>query len=401
MEAHGFSGVAAGANGIPTPFGVNVSGLLTGDLGLGQAARLLVRALDEAGIPCALNNVVLQGHRAGDQSFAGRFVRAHPYAVNLCCLNPDALGPFYRLVGPGYFRPPDSRRYNIAYWNWESERPPAAWASYCSLFDELWAPSRYTAAALSRAGPTPVTVVPYPIESEPVATAAPRSPSLAAGRFNFLYVFDFNSTVLRKNPAALARAFNLAFPPDRPDAAFPRPPGLTLKARNAARNVTAKLELLELLRPQRAHPGRAVLIDEDWDRDRVATAIRGCDVYVSPHRAEGFGLTVAEAMACARPVVMCSYSGAAELAPESCYFPIRHTLQPMAAGELAYDAGTEWAEIDERDLADTLLRIIADPAGAAAAGRRGERHVREHFGLAAIGRRIRQELADRIYPSLS
>ena len=49
--------------------------------------------------------------------------------------------------------------------------------------------------------------------------------------------------------------------------------------------------------------------------------VAGCDCYVSLHRSEGFGLTMAEAMACGKPVIATGYSGNLEFMTEDEQLP--------------------------------------------------------------------------------
>ena len=75
-------------------------------------------------------------------------------------------------------------------------------------------------------------------------------------------------------------------------------------------------------------------------RDGYETARRqrdlmaACDCYVSLHRAEGYGLTLAEAMAVARPVIGTAYSGNLEfMTPEtSVLIPYEKVRVPFGCG---------------------------------------------------------------------
>ena len=52
-----------------------------------------------------------------------------------------------------------------------------------------------------------------------------------------------------------------------------------------------------------------ILIDESLTRSEMDALTGLCDVYVSLHRAEGFGIGMAEAMLLGLPVVATGYSG--------------------------------------------------------------------------------------------
>jgi glycosyltransferase involved in cell wall biosynthesis len=52
-----------------------------------------------------------------------------------------------------------------------------------------------------------------------------------------------------------------------------------------------------------------IFIDEMMDRDRYIGLLNNCDAYISMHRSEGFGLTMAEAMYLGKPTIATGYSG--------------------------------------------------------------------------------------------
>src|SRR5437588_11654456 len=92
-------------NGIsPSPgFGVNVAGYLRGEFGLGEAARTLVNALDQAQISYVLNNVDVSWHRNLDNTLYD-FSEDNPYPINLIGINVDQVPEFYALKGEKYFK---------------------------------------------------------------------------------------------------------------------------------------------------------------------------------------------------------------------------------------------------------------------------------------------------------
>ncbi len=58
------------------------------------------------------------------------------------------------------------------------------------------------------------------------------------------------------------------------------------------------------------------IVDEVWPYAQVQALIAGADVLVSLHRAEGFGLTPAEAMALGTPVLATAFSGVLDFLDE-------------------------------------------------------------------------------------
>ena len=130
-------------------------------------------------------------------------------------------------------------------------------------------------------------VVPVPVEPPP-GPFLTRSELNLPDRFTFLFVFDFWSGE-RKNPGAVVEAFTRAFGPDEgPILVLKSIHGRDWKPRQFAR-VEAVAE------------GRDDIVIRDGyvsanERDSYVAA---CDCYVSLHRSEGLGLTMAEAMALA------------------------------------------------------------------------------------------------------
>ncbi|HTT73411.1 MAG TPA: glycosyltransferase family 4 protein [Thermoplasmata archaeon] len=88
-------------------------------------------------------------------------------------------------------------------------------------------------------------------------------------------------------------------------------------------------------------------------------------VFPSQNRLEGFGLAVAEAMACGLPVVTADMPG------------VREVIEPGKEGLL-----TE--PLLARDVADKILRLLDDPAAARAMGAAGRRRAEERYGAPTV-----------------
>ena len=85
------------ASSATAPVGVNVSGYLDTESGMGEAARASIRSIQAAGLPLALNNVP-STLRAQDRSHRDAFIAANPHPFNLVHLNADNMGWFAALA---------------------------------------------------------------------------------------------------------------------------------------------------------------------------------------------------------------------------------------------------------------------------------------------------------------
>ncbi len=146
--------------------------------------------------------------------------------------------------------------------------------------------------------------------------------------FTFLYMWDYHSIFERKNPLALVEAFCSAFP-SRSQAS------LVLKCMNAPNDATNHQRLLTATgdRPD------IQILDAHLPQAHKNALLASCDCYVSPHRAEGFGLTMAEAMYLGKPVIATGYSGNLEFMTEANSHLIGYRLVDVGENTGHYPAG--------------------------------------------------------------
>lgn len=357
-----------------TPPGVTVLGYLREAKGIGEGARGYARALAAAGVPVRTGAIEAQNtpHVAGEEHPAAQELRRsteHP--VSLLCMNAPELAA-HESAGP---RLPPSR-WRIGLWVWEADPAPAEWAEISELLDEIWVPSRYVAELIGRVARVPVVVVPHSIAMEPALERPVESP------FTFLFSFDLHSTLRRKNPEGLIAAYRDA---------FPDPGGATrlmLKTINGDHRPGA----LEGLREAAGGRPDIELRDGYVPDDERRRLLEECSCYVSLHRSEGFGLTLAEAMALGRPVVATGYSGNLDFMPPGTAYPVRAEAAPVGPGVGVYPPEAMWAEPDLEHAAAQMRAVHADPAEAARRAERGRMLLRERFSPEAVGAIARRRL---------
>jgi glycosyltransferase involved in cell wall biosynthesis len=117
-----------------------------------------------------------------------------------------------------------------------------------------------------------------------------------------------------------------------------------------------------------------VITDARTSRDVLTTLYNAADLYVSCS-AEGFGLTIAEALACGTPAVGLDYSSVPEVIGPG------GVLSP-ATGLLDNEYGYFWAAADEQALSQVTGDLIDDEAARKVLARQGVEHVRKSFSWA-------------------
>jgi len=108
-----------------------------------------------------------------------------------------------------------------------------------------------------------------------------------------------------------------------------------------------------------------------YPRSLLVALYNAADIYVSTS-AEGFGLTIAEAMACGTPPVALDFSAVSEVVGETGKLvPIRETY------DNEYDH--QWARPDEDAFADAVVRLCERPSERKELGMRASGRIRSRY----------------------
>jgi glycosyltransferase involved in cell wall biosynthesis len=370
------------AQALPCP-AVRVSGYLGHALGLGSAARGYVKALSAAGVPTSTASVGLEhmqlptalGADYGRHDFDDIAHDGHN-GFELVAVNPDELPAFVDRVGEDYFHGP-----RIGIWGWETNSIPSRWKPAFALVDEIWVYSRFMAENIGAATSVPVIALPPPVQP-PTTPGEPLRLGVPDG-YLFLFVFDYLSTIQRKNPVGLIEAFKQAFSPDEG-------PQLLIKTINGPLRPLAEEALLWA-----AHGREDIhIVDSSLsggERDRLMAT---CDCYVSLHRSEGFGLTMAEAMALGKPVIGTGYSGNVDFMNAENSYLVDYEVTRVGPDCEIYPADGEWAEPSIEHAAELMRRVLERPEEAHALAARGREDVWQSLSPEATGLAMRRRLEE-------
>jgi glycosyltransferase involved in cell wall biosynthesis len=353
--------------------GITVVGYLQADHSIGELGRLATASVRASGIPFQA-----VAYEAGDGfstfselSGVGSMGR-DDYDTNLVVVNADQFCEFTECAGT---RLADGR-YTIAHWAWELETFPDRWGRALEEVDEVWAISEFTRQAIAGVTDRPVFASPPPVVAPVISSEYDRSTfGLPDGRFIFLFCFDFHSVTERKNPVGLIEAFSRAFPIG--DGTGGDGPMLVIKTVNG----DAKPMDLELVRLATRGRSDVVVIDSSMEPGQLGALMQAADCYVSLHRSEGFGLTIAESMTLGKPVIATAYSGNLDFMNDENSFLVPYSWAQVPPGADPYPAGARWAEPD-LDVAASLMRtVLEQPDLAASVGRKGQLDVQERHSV--------------------
>lgn len=349
-------------------------GFLQSQIGIGSSARGYARLLRHALPDVRCHAMALPGRDGVCFSADAPEQRA---GRNIVVLNPP------ELLNGNLFFPSDLMRgtHVIGYWAWELPDMPAAWCPAFDLVDEVWTCSEFAARAFRRATRKNVRILPHVVEDWehlPRSEARARLGLGTGDDFIFLSVFDFASTLKRKNPLGVIAAFRAAFG-DGPEG-----PLLVMKYHSGEQFAQDEA----MVRAAAASCPRIRLLTGVLSQGEMRTLFDAANCFVSLHRSEGFGLNIAEAMIAGVPVICTGYSGNMDFTRPDNSLLVDWTPVALRSGEYFGWQGQTWAEPSIAYASAAMHHVINHPADTQDLALHARADMKRMFNPEAISARM-------------
>jgi len=358
------------------PPGINLVGYIRAELGVGEAARGLAAAAAETDTAYALIDVGFQSPNRQNDNSALKAAVNEKQPIDLLFVNADQTpNTLQYLDDIGH-----TAEYRIGFWHWEQPVFPKKWRANFAGLDEIWVPTAFVHEAVSAVSPLPVVKIP-----DAVNFTIPKAPQrkkfgVPERCFAVLVMYDFHSYVFRKNPQAAVDAFRRAMQ-GRKEAVL------------VIKTINSKMHAKDYAKLKKDVVGlNVVFVDEFLTRTQVYELQACCDVLLSLHRAEGFGLAPAEMMFMGKPIIATGWSGNMDFMTPMNSYPVEYDLRPLKKALGPYDEGPLWAEPDIDHAAWCLTQIIEKNSDAKAKAKRGAADVRRLLSPKVVGAQVRERL---------
>jgi GT2 family glycosyltransferase/glycosyltransferase involved in cell wall biosynthesis len=358
--------------------GLNILGHLSYPSGLRISAESLAEGLRQNEFNLSLRDVPVS--LATDEPIRHRFQGVEIYDTTLIHVQPEPL--FDVAYESSGLHPRAARTYRIGFWYWEFGEIPESWDRAALACDELWAATRFVADGLRQRYRQPIHVFMPGVEIAPFDILPRSFFKLPEERFLFVFVFHMTSVMDRKNPLGLIKAFSTAFRPDENVQ-------LVIKTTFGEQHSEQFAVLAAAAEAAGVH-----LINESYSRNETLSLIAASDAYISLHRSEGLGLTMAEAMLLGKPVIATRYSGNLDFMDDNNSLLVDHTLYPLTRAVPPYESGLVWADPSIPHAASLMRRLYEDRAFAKALGAKAKADLEKRLTYRAAGAAMAARLRD-------
>jgi len=342
------------------------------ETGLGRNYGMLKSGLEAAGVNVTGLDFDTHANWVSDQIVRWREgCRSRPIAV--LAVNANDAPDFFLKDRRGILF--DS--YICGFFLWEVSTAPTVQQLGIALADEIWAPTKYVADIYAPLKPTYVVGKGLFRGDEPFLHA-PRRMSRNSP-FRFVTVFDFDSSIERKNPLAVVMAFQDAFRVDENVE-------LIVKTSNVnPQHWSNAWKQWEHLIGASAGDRRIKIVTERYTGEQMVALVRDADCVVSLHRSEGFGYLMSDAMAFGTPVIATDYSGNADFTGQDVAYPVAYKLIDVPRGAARWQCdGAVWADADMADAARQMRAVFDDYDAALARAQRARAGIAEKYSTAAF-----------------
>lgn len=364
-------------------YGVNVSGFIKGQFGLGEGVRSNIRSIKAANVPYCVNdlNMNLPKYISNADNIDEQLKSTNDYAINLIQVNMDMIPKVVESVGTRYFE----GKYNIGFWAWELENFPEASKTFFPLFNEIWVPSNFCAEAISKISPVPVLKFMHSIEI-PEPKFDRETFNLPQEKFIFLTIFDYYSSIDRKNPIAVIDAYVKAFGRNNPDVLLVIKSSISKEFPKDKRILMDKID----------NNSSIILIEEILEKEHLYSLMNCCDCFVSLHCSEGFGLTMAEAMYLEKPVIGTAYSSNVEFMNNANSYLVNYSLVRTPSNFYYSNNSDYWADADTEHAAQLMMDVFHNPEKTLKIAKQAKIDAHTVLSPEVIGNKIKNRI-DLIY----
>jgi glycosyltransferase involved in cell wall biosynthesis len=333
---------------------------------MGELGRIVLSAVEKSGLPFSSltsnRNESRKSHKHEDLN------RGLLFSTNIFVMNADQMVDWQELPEYRKLR----LRPTIGVWAWELEDFPQDYGSVFDSLDEVWTISEFARVAIQGQTKKPVYVLPMPITRFESASISKSHSLFQPGTLGpyFLILFDFQSSMDRKNPLAAIEAFKKAFNEDDKV-------NLVIKTLNGNLWPAQQASLYSAAKDS----PNILIFDQYLDRKEVLGLITGALAYVSLHRSEGYGLTLAESMELGTPVIATGYSGNMDFMNESNSMLVEFDFVDVHDTSGAYKIQSRWAQPRIDSAAKHMRRIFDNPKLAEEIGLAAKHSIENHYLL--------------------
>ena len=272
--------------------------------------------------------------------------------------------------------------YNIGYWFCEVSDLPDQWARQLHFFDEIWTASSFCQDSISKVSIIPVTKIPLFIESRAITK---RIEGRLLGNkyetFRFCTVANMYSDAERKNILFSIKCFLDVYEHD-----------LSTEFVVKVSNLEYDDKLSAILSKIAKTHSNVIVISEFVPQNEIEDLYNTIDVYVSLHRAEGFGLTISDAIARGIPTITTGYSGNMDFCNHDQVMLVDYKLVEVGHDRLRYKKNDLWAEPDMGSAIKWFKVAKSDYSNHLLRAKEARLFVRENFSNNVVSNIIENRL---------
>ena len=305
--------------------------------GYGQAARDYCKALISAGVDLTIEPMYFGNHdfsSISDIKVLAPFIQKNIKYDTLILHSTPEHWP--RLVEEG--------KTHIGITLWETDSLHPSWSNILNTIPikELWLPNQFNIDVFSKSCLLPMYKVPYVVDVQKFDANKTKLKMPLEDRYIFYSIFQWSA---RKNPEGLLSAYFSEF--TEKDKVL-----LILKTYTSGfgelqqREASDKINAFRRSMGDMYFPPLFIVTNQLNDRQIVELHNSG-DCYVSPHRSEGWGLPITEAMAAKKPVIATEWSGNMEYCNVNNSLLVGYSMLPvrdMTNIHYGYNGRQNWAE---------------------------------------------------------